>query len=107
MLEAICSTLNFRSVCQVSVEFSPTSAVPGEETTLKVKALPDSLCGVSAIDQSVLVKEPGKTLTAEQVIGSTKFNQKGLEFHSDHPEGHFCQTEQTLVFISRCLSCCL
>lgn len=71
----------------MSVEFSPTSAVPGEETTLKVKALPDSLCGVSAIDQSVLVKEPGKTLTSEQVIGSTKFNQKGLEAHSDHPEG--------------------
>lgn len=89
MLEAICSPLNFRSVCQVSVEFSPTSAVPGQETSLKVKALPDSLCGVSAIDQSVLLKMPGKTLTAEQVISSTKFNQKGLEFRSDHPEGHF------------------
>lgn len=59
------------------MEFSPTSAVPGEETTLKVKALPDSLCGVSAVDQSVLVKEPGKTLTPEQV-----------EAHSGHPQGH-------------------
>lgn len=55
------------------MEFSPTSAVPGEETTLKVKALPDSLCGVTAIDQSVLVKEPGKTLTPNQVTASTKF----------------------------------
>lgn len=65
--EALCSTLNFPSVCQVSVEFSSTSAVPGEETTLKVTALPDSLCGVSAIDQSVLIKEPGKTLTTDRV----------------------------------------
>uniref|UniRef100_H3BZU7 Alpha-2-macroglobulin-like n=1 Tax=Tetraodon nigroviridis TaxID=99883 RepID=H3BZU7_TETNG len=53
---------------KVSVEFSPTSAVPGDDTTLKVKALPDSLCGVSAIDQSVLVKEPGNTLTPEQIF---------------------------------------
>lgn len=61
------------------MEFSPTSAVPGDDTTLKVKALPDSLCGVSAIDQSVLVKEPGNTLTPEQVTASNKFPQKRLE----------------------------
>uniref|UniRef100_A0A8P4GMY4 Alpha-2-macroglobulin n=1 Tax=Dicentrarchus labrax TaxID=13489 RepID=A0A8P4GMY4_DICLA len=47
---------------KVSLEFSPSSAVPGEETTLQVTAQPDSLCGVSAVDQSVLIKEPGKTL---------------------------------------------
>lgn len=58
------------------MEFSPASAIPGEETTLKVKALPHSLCGVGAVDQSVHVKEPGKTLTADQVTGSTKFKQK-------------------------------
>uniref|UniRef100_A0A671UCA3 Alpha-2-macroglobulin domain-containing protein n=1 Tax=Sparus aurata TaxID=8175 RepID=A0A671UCA3_SPAAU len=52
---------------KVSVEFSPSSAVPGEETNLQVTAQPDSLCGVSAVDQSVLIKEPGKTLEAEQV----------------------------------------
>ena len=54
-------------MCQVSLEFSPSSAVPGEETNLQVTAQPDSLCGVSAVDQSVLIKEPGKTLQAEQV----------------------------------------
>uniref|UniRef100_A0A671UC62 Uncharacterized protein n=1 Tax=Sparus aurata TaxID=8175 RepID=A0A671UC62_SPAAU len=54
---------------KVSVEFSPSSAVPGEETNLQVTAQPDSLCGVSAVDQSVLIKEPGKTLEAEQIFG--------------------------------------
>lgn len=54
------------------MEFSPTSAVPGEEATLNLKALPDSLCGVSAVDQSVLIKEPGKTLTADKVNDRTK-----------------------------------
>ncbi|KAG7235152.1 hypothetical protein INR49_003138 [Caranx melampygus] len=45
---------------KVSLEFSPSSAVPGEETTLQLTAQPNSLCGVSAVDQSVLIKEPGR-----------------------------------------------
>ncbi|XP_029699877.1 alpha-2-macroglobulin-like isoform X1 [Takifugu rubripes] len=53
---------------KVSVEFSPTSAVPGEEVNMKVKALPNSLCGVSAIDQSVLILEPGETMTADKIF---------------------------------------
>ncbi|XP_040901700.1 alpha-2-macroglobulin-like [Toxotes jaculatrix] len=53
---------------KVSLEFSPSSAVPGEETTMQVTAHPDSLCGVSAVDQSVLIKEPGKTLDAEKIF---------------------------------------
>ncbi|KAK9520429.1 hypothetical protein VZT92_020315 [Zoarces viviparus] len=53
---------------KVSLEFSPSSAVPGEETTLQVTAQPDSLCGVSAIDQSVLIKEPGKSLDADKIF---------------------------------------
>ncbi|XP_041795894.1 alpha-2-macroglobulin-like [Chelmon rostratus] len=54
---------------KVSLEFSSPSAVPGEEATLQVKAHPDSLCGVSAVDQSVLIKEPGKTLDADKIFG--------------------------------------
>uniref|UniRef100_A0A8P4KMD2 Alpha-2-macroglobulin n=1 Tax=Dicentrarchus labrax TaxID=13489 RepID=A0A8P4KMD2_DICLA len=53
---------------KVSLEFSPSSAVPGEETTLQVTAQPDSLCGVSAVDQSVLIKEPGKTLETDKIF---------------------------------------
>ncbi|XP_014882863.1 alpha-2-macroglobulin-like isoform X2 [Poecilia latipinna] len=53
---------------KVSLEFSSSSAVPGEETNLQLTAQPDSLCGVSAIDQSVLIKEPGKTLDAEKIF---------------------------------------
>uniref|UniRef100_A0A3Q3EZL1 Alpha-2-macroglobulin domain-containing protein n=1 Tax=Labrus bergylta TaxID=56723 RepID=A0A3Q3EZL1_9LABR len=55
---------------KVSLAFSPTSAIPGEGTTLQVSANPGSLCGVSAVDQSVLIDKPGKTLDAEKV-GST------------------------------------
>nr|XP_057935129.1 alpha-2-macroglobulin-like isoform X2 [Doryrhamphus excisus] len=53
---------------KVSVDFCPSSAVPGEETKLQVTAKPHSLCGVSAVDQSVLIKEPGKTLNADKIF---------------------------------------
>uniref|UniRef100_A0A096LVI2 Alpha-2-macroglobulin-like n=1 Tax=Poecilia formosa TaxID=48698 RepID=A0A096LVI2_POEFO len=53
---------------KVSVEFSPSPAVPGEETKLQLTAQPDSLCGVSAIDQSVLIKEPGKSLDEDRIF---------------------------------------
>ncbi|KAM9318614.1 alpha-2-macroglobulin-like [Pholidichthys leucotaenia] len=53
---------------KVSLEFSPSSAVPGEEINMQVTAQPHSLCGVSAVDKSVLIKEPGKTLTAEKIF---------------------------------------
>lgn len=53
---------------QVSLQFSPSSAVPGEEVKMQVAADPGSLCGVSAIDKSVLLQEPGKSLDADKVI---------------------------------------
>ncbi|KAM6987443.1 alpha-2-macroglobulin-like [Tautogolabrus adspersus] len=53
---------------KVSLEFSPSLAVPGEENTLQLTAQPDSLCGVSAVDQSVLVKEPEKTLDNNRIF---------------------------------------
>uniref|UniRef100_A0A3B4WY74 Alpha-2-macroglobulin-like n=1 Tax=Seriola lalandi dorsalis TaxID=1841481 RepID=A0A3B4WY74_SERLL len=65
---------------KVSLEFSPSSAVPGEETTMQVTAQPDSLCGVSAVDQSVLIKEPGKILNADKVTAAI-----------NHPPTNPCQ----------------
>uniref|UniRef100_A0A672KRR5 Alpha-2-macroglobulin-like n=1 Tax=Sinocyclocheilus grahami TaxID=75366 RepID=A0A672KRR5_SINGR len=53
---------------QVSLQFSPATAVPGEENTLTVSAQAGSLCGLSAVDQSVLIMEPGRHLSAEAVF---------------------------------------
>uniref|UniRef100_A0A3B3VEF6 Alpha-2-macroglobulin-like n=1 Tax=Poecilia latipinna TaxID=48699 RepID=A0A3B3VEF6_9TELE len=53
---------------KVSVEFSPSSAVPGEVTKLQLTSQPNSLCGVSAVDQSVLIKEPGMTLDEDKIF---------------------------------------
>lgn len=60
------------SLCQVSLQFSPPSAVPGEEVVMQVTADSRSLCGVSAIDKSVLLQEPDKTLNADKVITATQ-----------------------------------
>ncbi|XP_041665327.1 alpha-2-macroglobulin-like [Cheilinus undulatus] len=53
---------------KVSLKFSPSSAIPGEVATLQVTAQPDSLCGVSAVDQSVHIKESGKGLDADRIF---------------------------------------
>ncbi|XP_016353787.1 alpha-2-macroglobulin-like [Sinocyclocheilus anshuiensis] len=53
---------------QVSLQFSPATAVPGEKNTLTVSAQAGSLCGLSAVDQSILIMEPGRRLSAEMVF---------------------------------------
>ncbi|XP_043115311.1 alpha-2-macroglobulin-like isoform X2 [Puntigrus tetrazona] len=51
---------------KMSLQFSPTSAVPGEENTLQISAQPGSLCGLSAVDRSVRIMESGKHLDADK-----------------------------------------
>ncbi|KPP58620.1 hypothetical protein Z043_123539, partial [Scleropages formosus] len=51
---------------KVSLEFSPPRAVPAEQGTLKVTAQPGALCGLSSVDQSVLLLEPNKQLDADK-----------------------------------------
>ncbi|KAL1260706.1 hypothetical protein QQF64_008533 [Cirrhinus molitorella] len=52
----------------VSLQFSPAKAVPGEKNTLQLSAQPGSLCGLSAVDQSVLILKPGKRLDTDKVF---------------------------------------
>uniref|UniRef100_A0A4W5JWG0 Alpha-2-macroglobulin bait region domain-containing protein n=1 Tax=Hucho hucho TaxID=62062 RepID=A0A4W5JWG0_9TELE len=53
---------------KVFVEFSPSKAVPGEENTLQLSAQPGSLCGLSTVDKSVHIMEPGKRLDADKIF---------------------------------------
>uniref|UniRef100_A0A8C9QRC6 Alpha-2-macroglobulin-like n=1 Tax=Scleropages formosus TaxID=113540 RepID=A0A8C9QRC6_SCLFO len=53
---------------KVSLEFSPPRAVPAEQGTLKVTAQPGALCGLSSVDQSVLLLEPNKQLDADKIF---------------------------------------
>ncbi len=51
----------------MSLQFSPATAVPGEENTLTVSAEAGSLCGLGAVDQRILIMAPGRRLSAEMV----------------------------------------
>ncbi|CAM4713487.1 unnamed protein product [Leuciscus chuanchicus] len=54
---------------KVSLKFSPDKAVPGEESVLTVSAQAGSLCGLSAVDQSVQILRPGtQRLNPEMVF---------------------------------------
>ncbi|XP_052429368.1 alpha-2-macroglobulin [Carassius gibelio] len=53
---------------QVSLQFSPPTAVPSEGTVLNISAQAGSLCGLSAVDQSVRIMEPERRLSAEAVF---------------------------------------
>ncbi|XP_046718535.1 alpha-2-macroglobulin-like [Silurus meridionalis] len=53
---------------KVSLQFSPTKAVPGEKNTLELTAHPGSLCGLSAVDQSVFILESGDRLNIDKIF---------------------------------------
>uniref|UniRef100_A0A671NMT4 Alpha-2-macroglobulin-like n=1 Tax=Sinocyclocheilus anshuiensis TaxID=1608454 RepID=A0A671NMT4_9TELE len=65
---------------KVSLQFSPAKAVPGEKNTLQLSAQPGSLCGLSAVDQSVLIMESGKRLDTDKI-----FNLLPVQSVSDFP----------------------
>uniref|UniRef100_A0A9J8AIU7 Alpha-2-macroglobulin-like protein 1 n=1 Tax=Cyprinus carpio carpio TaxID=630221 RepID=A0A9J8AIU7_CYPCA len=54
---------------KVSLKFSSPTALPGEKTSLTLKASPGSLCSVRAIDQSVLLLRPEAEFSAASVLG--------------------------------------
>ncbi|ROL53126.1 Alpha-2-macroglobulin-like protein 1 [Anabarilius grahami] len=55
-------------VYMASLQFSPATAVPAERNVLTVSAQAGSLCGLSAVDQSVWILEPGRRLSAKMVF---------------------------------------
>ncbi|XP_051535073.1 alpha-2-macroglobulin [Myxocyprinus asiaticus] len=65
---------------KVSLNFSSPTALPGEKTSLKLKAQPGSLCSVRAIDQSVLLLKPEADLNADFV-----FNMLPVQMLSGYP----------------------
>ncbi|XP_016115418.1 alpha-2-macroglobulin-P-like [Sinocyclocheilus grahami] len=67
---------------QVSLQFYPATAVPAEENTLTVSAQAGSLCGLSAVDKSVLIMESGRRLSDKAV-----FSLLPVQWPTDYPFG--------------------
>ncbi|KAL1260697.1 hypothetical protein QQF64_008524 [Cirrhinus molitorella] len=66
---------------KVSLQFSPAKAVPGEKNTLQLSAQPGSLCGLSAVDKSVLIMESEKRLDTDKI-----FDLLPVQFLSYYPQ---------------------
>ncbi|XP_041499265.1 alpha-2-macroglobulin isoform X2 [Microtus oregoni] len=52
---------------KVDLSFSPNDGLPASRTLLKVKASPQSLCALRAVDQSVLLVKPEAELSASSI----------------------------------------
>ncbi|XP_043115318.1 alpha-2-macroglobulin-like isoform X2 [Puntigrus tetrazona] len=59
---------------EVSLQFSPLKAVPGEKNTLQLSAEPGSLCALTAVDQSILILESGKRLDTDKILTGYPYN---------------------------------
>lgn len=57
----------FFPICQVDLVFRPNSGLPATRALLSVMASPQSLCGLRAVDQSVLLMKPETELSASLV----------------------------------------
>ncbi|XP_034162190.2 alpha-2-macroglobulin-like protein 1 [Pangasianodon hypophthalmus] len=82
--EAVADSMNFPvQPCltnKVSLNFTSPSELPGDETTLTLKAAKGSLCSVRAIDKSLLLLQPEKEFTIESV-----FNMLPVQMLSGYP----------------------
>ncbi|XP_027023848.2 alpha-2-macroglobulin-like protein 1 isoform X2 [Tachysurus fulvidraco] len=67
-------------VNKVSLDFSPSTELPGDQVSLMLKAAPGSLCSVKAIDKSLLLLQPEKALSIQSV-----FNMLPVQTLSGYP----------------------
>lgn len=70
-------------MCQVSLEFSRPSSVPGRQVGIQIKAEPNALCGLSAVDRSVFIKEPERSLNADNVTHLDNLPNSSASFSID------------------------
>ncbi|KAL2080775.1 hypothetical protein ACEWY4_024568 [Coilia grayii] len=64
--------------------FPTQRAVSGEKSSLQLSAQPGSLCGLSAVDQSIFILEPGKRL--DKIVRSVVCREKEKEVQRDKKE---------------------
>ncbi|XP_076796628.1 murinoglobulin-1-like isoform X1 [Arvicanthis niloticus] len=61
---------------KVDLSFSSSQSLPGSQTHLRVTASPQSLCGLRAVDQSVLLLKPEAELSPSWIYGLPGMQQK-------------------------------
>lgn len=62
----MCDCLGFINF-QLQLEFSEKQGLPGSKVSLHLEAAANSYCALRAVDQSVLLLQPERQLSAESV----------------------------------------
>ncbi|XP_067387064.1 alpha-2-macroglobulin-like protein 1 [Emydura macquarii macquarii] len=68
---------------QVNLGFSQQQDLPGATVNLQLRAAPNSLCAIRAVDQSVLLLRPERELSNESVYGMFDFQNGGYPYQVD------------------------
>ncbi|XP_034641885.1 alpha-2-macroglobulin-like protein 1 isoform X3 [Trachemys scripta elegans] len=68
---------------QVNLEFSQQQDLPGATVNLQLRAAPNSLCAIRAVDQSVLLLRPERELSNSSVYGMLDFSNGGYPYQVD------------------------
>ncbi|KAL4608609.1 alpha-1-macroglobulin-like [Arapaima gigas] len=66
---------------KVLLQFSSDKAVPGEDIALQLSAQPGSLCGLTVLDQSVMLMDPGKRLSFTKIFEMPAFSSMRIVPH--------------------------
>ncbi|XP_060787098.1 alpha-2-macroglobulin-like protein 1 [Neoarius graeffei] len=93
--EAVADSRNYAvQLClpnKVSLNFKSPSELPGEQTSLTLRAAPGSLCSVRAIDKSLLLLQPEKDVTIESVFAMLPFQMlSGYPYKIDDEDLYPC-----------------
>ncbi|NXD73285.1 OVOS protein, partial [Eolophus roseicapillus] len=87
---------------KLQLEFSEKQGLPGSEVSLHLKAAANSYCALRAVDQSVLLLQPARELSAERVYYQLHVSDlygyyyNGLNLEDDKPEA--CTPVKTTFF---------
>ncbi|XP_076796626.1 murinoglobulin-1-like isoform X2 [Arvicanthis niloticus] len=73
---------------KVDLSFSSSQTLPGSQTHLRVTASPQSLCGLRAVDQSVLLLKPEAELSP-----SWLYNLPGMQQKKFIPSSHLSEND--------------
>ncbi|XP_038270152.2 alpha-2-macroglobulin-like protein 1 isoform X2 [Dermochelys coriacea] len=68
---------------EVNLEFLQQQDLPGATVNLQLRAAPNSLCAIRAVDQSVLLLRPERELSNSSVYGMFDFSNGGYPYQVD------------------------
>ncbi|CAG0903768.1 unnamed protein product, partial [Darwinula stevensoni] len=76
---------------KVKLKWKEEEVGPGSKVVLKVKAEPESVCGLRVVDKSVDLLRPGDQLNVDKVFQALeRFQIYGYEFPSQSTDNDFC-----------------